>query len=111
MRSSEVIRVLYATSYAIPEERPGGVGDFTLGLRDALRREGFIGWIMAAKPSRVGTSRADYHLGIEVPVEASATQYNIALGFNKWRARKILCKTRPDIIEIEERWLKLKTRN
>lgn len=100
MRSSEIITVADVTSYAFTE-RPGGVKDFSLGLQRALRREGFMGYTIAAKP-RNGINVADYHLGIEIPLEVSATQYNIALGFNKWGARRILRIIRPDIINLQE---------
>lgn len=100
MRSSEIIKVVDVTSYALTE-KPGGVKDYSLGLQKVLRTKGFSVRVVAAKPY-TGTSEADYHLGYEIPFEASATKYNIALGLNISLARKILRATKPDIINLQE---------
>lgn len=100
MRSSELITVVDVTSYAYTE-KPGGVKDYSLGLQKALRNEGFAGYTIAAKP-RPGISMADYHLGIEIPFSVNGTEFNLAFGLNKRRARGILQEIRPDIINLQE---------
>lgn len=101
MRSSELITVADVTSYAFEKERPGGVMDFSLGLQESLKNEGFIGYTIAAKPRR-GISMADYHLGIEIPFSVNGTEFNLAFGLNKRRAKNILREIRPDIINLQE---------
>lgn len=100
MRSSELITVADVTSYAFTE-KPGGVKDFSLGLKEVLRNEGFVVYTIAASPHS-GISEADYSLGIEFPFKLNGTKFNLALGLNKRRAKNILQEIMPDIINLQE---------
>lgn len=95
------LRVLIHSPYPIRTDYPSGVSDFIEGLKPHLKDLGCV--VKTLGPAKGGeTDRADYNLGRTISLSAIGTQTDVAITFNKRRARNILVAVKPHIIVSQE---------
>lgn len=93
--------IILASSYAFTKE-PGGVKDFILGLKNALKKQGCEVFVIApgSKEAREN-GEVDYILGVDFKIVTDQTGFRASLS-RKQTAGKILQEVNPDIIIIHE---------
>lgn len=101
MKEKKSLRVLLASPYPFTEE-PGGVKDFILGLKQALRKKGCTVFIIApGSQDAHKRGEVDFVLGMDFKIVTDQTGFRASLS-RKITAKKILESINPDIIVIHE---------
>jgi glycosyltransferase involved in cell wall biosynthesis len=101
MKKKRKLSIALVSSYPFMQEL-GGVKDFILGLKQALKKNGCKACIIApGSKDAQEKGLVDFVLGIGFKVNTDQTEFRISLS-RKETARKILETIKPDVILINE---------
>lgn len=92
------MRILICCPY--PLDKPGGVGDWTKQFKSELKKQGHDAFIVGPALNNNRKNPVDFKLGRMFTIRVEDNYIEMTITRNIKRAKKILGKTRPDVVNF-----------